>query len=181
MLLDQRRLQPLALANLGLAVLGFVLAMNLVWIEWDDAVDASWKSLVVVTAAAGALAQAGGVESRRRDGDPAWVRRLAIASHASAVLLAALISIAAIEEVEDDGYYRALGAAAVANVLLVALQPVLRRLGGAAGAAHRLACVMDDGRRVERDVPARDFAAAAARAIREVERSGQRVVRIERR
>ena len=179
-LLDQGRLQPLALANLALAVLGFLLAMNLVWIQWDDAGDASWKSLVVVTAAAGALAQAGGVESRRRDGDPEWVRRLAIASHASAVLFAALISIAALEEVEDDGYYRALGVVAVANVLLVALQPVLRRLGGAVANVHRLACVTEGGRRVERELPARDFAAAAEQAIRELERGGERVARVER-
>ncbi len=179
-LLDRGRLRPLALANLGLAILGFLLALNLVWIQWDDAGDASWKSLVVVTAATGALAQAGGVESRHRDGDRGRVRNLTIASHASAVLLAVLISVAALEEVDDDGYYRALGAVAVANVLLVALQPVLRRLGGAAANVHRLACVMEGGRRVDRELPARDFAAAAERAIRDLERGGERVVRVER-
>jgi peptidoglycan/LPS O-acetylase OafA/YrhL len=179
-LLEQGRLRPLALAGLALAGLGFVLALNLIWLQWDDAEDWSWKSLVVVVAAALAATQASGVESRRRDGDGPWVRRLALASHSSVAATAALVSIAALWEVDDDGYYRALGAVAVANVLLVALQPVLRR-GGTQPAGQRLAIVLESGSRVEREVRARDFAAAVERAIRDVERSGERVVRVERR
>ena len=181
-LLDQGRLRELALAGLALTAIAFLLALNLIWLAWDDADDFEWKALVIVTAAAGAFAQAEGVESRRRDGDPPWVGVVAAVSHVSVALLALLVSVAVLDEVEDDGFYRLLGAIAVANVLLVALQPVGRRMsaGRAPAAAHRLVCTVEGGSRVEREIAARDFAAAAERAIRDLERSGQRVVAIER-
>jgi hypothetical protein len=179
-LLERQRMQPLALTSLGLAALGFLLALNMIWIQWDDAGDGSWKSHVVVTIVALATTQAAGVELRRRDADSIWARRLAFASHASAALAALLASLAVLWEVEDDGFLRALGAVVVANVLLVTLQPVLRRMGGAPAARYSFVCVLDGGRRVDVERPGRDFAAALERAVRELERSGERVVGIER-
>lgn len=179
-LLEQGRRRGLAVADLVLAALGLLVALWVIWIAWDDAGDAEWKSLVVVTSFALATTQAASVESRRRDRDPEWVVRLALVSHGTAAVTAAMISAAALWEVEDDGYYRALGALAVANVLLVALQPVLRRMSGAPAAAHRFVCVVEGGRRVECERAERDFAGAVASAIRELERAGNRVVAIER-
>jgi hypothetical protein len=140
-LVEQQRLQPLALTSVGLAVLGFVLALNMIWVQWDDAGEGSWKSLLVVTIVAVATTQAAGVELRRRDTDSVWVRRLALASHAAAGLAALLASIAVIDELDDEGFLRALGALVVVNVLLVALQPVLRRMGRAPAAGDRVARV----------------------------------------
>jgi hypothetical protein len=179
-LLDQRRRRPLAIAELVTASLAFLLALNLIWIQWDDARDADWKSFVVATTVAGALTQAAGVEARRRQTDPAWVSRVALASHATAALLATLVAGAALAEIDSGGYYRGLGAVAVANVLLVALQPVLHRMAAQPAAAYRFVCVLDDGRRVDIERGGRDFAAAVADAIRELEGRGARVVGVER-
>jgi len=180
-LLDQRRRRPLAIAELVTAGLAFLLALNLIWIEWNDADDVDWKSFVVVTTVAGALTQAAGVEARRRQTDPAWVSRLALVSHATGALLATLVAVAAVAEIDSGGYYRALGAVAVANVLLVALQPVLRRMAARPIAEYRFACVLDGGERVDCERGGRDFAAAVEAAIRELERDGRRVVSLERR
>jgi hypothetical protein len=138
-LVEQQRMQGLALASVALAVLGFLLALNMIWIQWDDAGEGSVKSFLVVAIVALATTQASGVELRRRDGDSAWVRRIIVASHVSAAVAAVLGSIAVLDEIDDDGFLRVLGAIVIANVLLVALQPVLRRMGGAPPAADRLA------------------------------------------
>ena len=180
-LLDQRRRRPLAIAELVAAGLAFLLALNLIWIQWDDAGDADWKSFVVVTTVAGALTQAAGVEARRRQTDPAWISRLALASHATGALLATLVAVAALSEIDSGGYYRGLGAVAVANVLLVALQPILRRMAGQPAAAYRFVCVLDDGRRDAGERGGRDFPAAVADAIRELEGGDAREIGVERR
>lgn len=177
-LLEQGRLRPLALAGLGLSGLAFLLALSVIWLHWGDPPEWSWKAYLVVTAAALAATQASGVESRRRERDPVWVSRLAPLSHLTAAVVATLVAIAVLGEVEEEAYYRALGALVVGNLLLVALQPVLRR--GTPAASFRLVCVLDGGEGVERDVPARDFAAAAERAIRELERAGREVRSVER-
>ena len=179
-LLDQRRLRGLAFVELVATVLGFLLALNLIWVAWEDAGDGDWKSFAIVTTAAGALAQAAGVESRRRENDPPWTTRLALASHVSVATLAALIAAAVAAEIDEGGYYRALGAVAVSNVLLVTLQPVLRRMSARPEAVHAFVCVVAGGRRVEYGRTARDFATAVAYAIRELEGAGERVVAIER-
>src|SRR5215218_6694760 len=180
-LLDQRRRRPLAIAELATSGLAFLLALNLIWIQWDDAGDAAWKSFVVVTTVAGALTQAAGVEVRRRQTDPAWISRLALASHATGALLATLVAVAALAEIDSGGYYRGLGAVAVANVLLVALQPILRRMAGQPAAAYRFVCVLDDGRRDAGERGGRDFPAAVADAIRELEGGDAREIGVERR
>jgi hypothetical protein len=188
----------MAALDVGGAAITFVAALVLIWPQWDDPAEASWKTLVVLAAVTGALAQACGVESRRRPDDSSAATRLAITSHGSVAVVAGLVSVAAIAEVDDGDYYRWLAAVAVANVLFVVLQPIARRFAASAirRRGHRLVCVLSGppgslppkGYRARREAPATidcevggvDFAAAAATAIRELERDGTLVLRVER-
>lgn len=164
-LLDQGRLRALAQASGAAVVVAFVLVLYLVWAEWDDAGETAWKTAVVATTSAGVLAQIAAALSRRRAEDSLWVVRLTVASIAAGALLGAMIVAAVLAEIDDSGYYRFLGAVAVADVLLLALPPVLRR-GQPSPATEqgrvRLVIEVD--------------AAAAGELEREVERRGGRVV-----
>jgi hypothetical protein len=182
-LLDQGRAVALGWANLVLAATGLTYSLALLWSESDR----GWKLLVAIVAFGGAAAQASGTTARRRADDPPSVGVLYLAGIAGGILLAALLSIAAWQEIEDEGYYRFVGALAVAEVLVVVLQPVLRRTAARtargpsdAGARFNFTCTLEDGREVDTGWDAADFAAAVASAIRELERSGERVVRIDR-
>lgn len=182
-LLDQGRALALGWANLGLAGLGLAWSLYLLWTE----ADSGWKPLVFVVAFCGAAAQASGTTARLRDDDPQSVHLLYVLGIAGAVILASLVSLAAWQEIEDGGFYRAVGALAVAELLVVLLQPILRRTGGGRTAlspgvpVFEFSVTLADGREVPGDRPAKDFATAVASAISEVERSGGEVVRIERR
>lgn len=176
-LLDQGRAVALGWANLILAAVGLTFSLALLWTESDR----GWKLLVAIVAFCGAAAQASGTTARRRADDPPSVRALYVAGIAGGVTLASLISLAAANEIEDEGYYRFLGALAVAEVLVILLQPILRRTSlRARGDRFEFTVTLEDGRQVEGGREAFDFATAVASAIRELERSGQRVVRIER-
>jgi hypothetical protein len=195
-LLDQGRAIVLGWVNLALAGVGLVYSLVLLWSESGN----GWKLLVVVIAACGAAAQASGTTARRRADDPPWVGYLYVAGIVGAVTLAALVSIAAWQEIEDETFYRIVGALAVAELLMVLLQPILRRTarGGARpapakGDAYAFTVSLDvrpvelpwwasaaDGKAIDCRVHARDFASAVETAIRELERSGGRVLRIER-
>jgi hypothetical protein len=88
-------------------------------------------------------------------------------------------------ETERLGYFRAIGALAVLAVLVTLLQPVLRRIAGAApapgaGPTHRIRISLADGRSLDREAHGRDFAEAVARAVREAEKEGSPVDKIER-
>lgn len=183
LLLERRRLVWLAWLDALLAALGFLLALNLIWAQWDDPAEAAWKSLVAVTAAAGAAAQAAAAQLRRRESDTPAIRQLVAAGVIAVVSLATLISAAALWEIDDPGYYRFLGAVAVLDVLLLVLVPVLRRGSGRPGErarTYRVRVVGDDGRADDVDADGGDFAAAVAAAIRSAERNGRRVTRVER-
>jgi hypothetical protein len=194
-LLDQGRAAALGLANLVLAAAGLVHALTLLWTESDR----GWKLLIFVVAFTGAAAQASGTTARRRADDPPIVGIVYLAGLAGAVLVASLISIAAWQEIERAGYYRILGALAVADLLTVVLQPILRRTARAGrpaparGDPHAFACTLDmrpvdlpawatrrEDNTVECRVPARDFASAVATAITALEKTGGKVLRIER-
>jgi hypothetical protein len=181
-LLDQGRAIVLGWANLVLAGIGLAWSLYLVWSE----ADSGWKLLVFVVAFCGAAAQASGTTARLRDDDPQSVHLLYVVGIAGAVILASLVSLAAWQEIEDGGFYRILGALAVAELLVILLQPILRRTGGGAAATSgvpvfEFSVTLADGREVPGDRPAKDFATAVASAISEVEGSGGRVVRVERR
>jgi hypothetical protein len=184
-LLDQGRVVGLAWTLLALVTVAFLISMELIWVEWDDASDVTWKSLVVVTAGAAALSQIAASSSRARPDDPRSVTVIFRISIGAVLVLAVLVSVAALADIGESGYYRALGAVAVADLLLVVLQPVVRRMARENGAEmFRVVCLVErEGTRheVEREQPGREFAAAAAAVIRELERDGDRVLRLERR
>jgi hypothetical protein len=172
-LLERNARQPLGRVSSLLTVIGFVLTLGVTWI--DDPGSATWKAWGVVTTLALAAAQACAVETRRRDTDSVSIRRLVGASDVTAALLAGLGVIGILGEVSSGGYFRALGALAILDVLLVVVVAVLRRSDGPVDQTHRMRV---DGQFVE--MPGRDFAAAVASAIRAAEREGRTVRRIER-
>jgi hypothetical protein len=172
-LLERNRRQPLARISSLLTATWFVLTLVVTWVA--DRPPALWKGWGIVGTLALAAAQACAVEARRRDTDSTQIRRLVTASDVTAALLAALGVIAILVEIDSGGYYRALGALAILDVLLVTVIAVLRRSDGPIDQTHRIRI---DGRLVE--VPGRDFAAAAAGAIRAAERDGHTVRLIER-
>jgi hypothetical protein len=132
-LYDWRQAVPLAAATVGLAAGGFVNAMIVVWGTED-----AWKGVVSLTAFAGACAQAAALTARRRSDDSRRLGQLYVASLVLGFVLATMITVAALVEIDEGGYYRGLGAVAVANVLAALLQPILRRMGRTGEAGVRL-------------------------------------------
>jgi hypothetical protein len=171
-LLERGHAVLLARASAALTGVSFVLTLVLIWSDWSNALGKTWGVLLTLAAAA---AQAAAVESRRRDTDSATVSRLVAGSMLSGGVLAAMGVLAILAEIGDGGYYRLLGAVAIVDVLQIVLVAVLRRGSGPIGRTHR---VRVDGRLVE--VAGRDWAAAVATAIRQAEREGSTVRRIER-
>lgn len=176
-LLDQARQRALATAILALAATGLVLSLFSVWSGGSS--ETVGKTVLTVTVFALAASQVGALAARRRSRDPASVRTLFAASCALALVLATMASVAAWAEIGSSAYFRALGALAVMDVLVVLLQPVLA-LAHPRGDVYHLRVGLDRGEKVERDVEAADFADAVSRAIRESERAGRRVREVER-
>jgi hypothetical protein len=175
LLVDQSRLPRLAAAALTLAVAGFAVAVTTVW--WPDSPTELGKSLGTVTALAVASAQAAALALRRRESDPASVRRLYPISCALALIVATLFSVAMWAELENAVYFRLLGSLAVLDVLAVALQPVLA-LARPASRVYQLRILVEPEREFEMVASAPDFAAAVGKAVREVERKGGYVLRV---
>ncbi|HET7856762.1 MAG TPA: hypothetical protein VFL41_09935 [Gaiellaceae bacterium] len=178
-LLDHDRAVWLGWLTLALAAYALAHSLLLLWTESD----AGLKVLLSGIAYTVACSHAAATTSRRRDTDPPSVRVLYVAAIVGTVLAATLAAYAALAEVEDnEGFYRFLGALAVADVLATVLQPVLRRAGRESRQRDRFSVrlVTADGRELERTLDAPDFAAAAAQAIRETERTGETVTRVER-
>ena len=177
-LLDQRRHIALGRAVISLSALSFLIELWILWL--DDDSELAWKSYVCSISIAVATAQIAGMLGRRRATDPAWMHSCPI-SCATASIVAAMGWAAAIGEIGRAGYYRILGAVVVLNVFLVALQPVLRRLGkptaAVEGSSRRFVLVLADGSRIDRE--GADLPDGVARALREAEQSGRRVTRIE--
>jgi hypothetical protein len=178
-LLDQGRHQTLARAVIGLSALAFVVELWPVWVNSTN--SAPWKTYVCVIAVNVALAQIAGMLGRRRASDPPSIRFLVWGAGICAVLLALMAIAAALAEIDEAGYYQLFGVVAVLNVLAVALQPVVRRLGTPAPVplqGERFVCVLSNGRRVER-AAGPDLADAVAHALRELHGRNERVTRIE--
>jgi hypothetical protein len=181
-----RLLEQLEHVDLGrllvfLAALTFVVELWAVWIDTDN--DVSWRALAVAVSVTVALAQIASSLARRRPSDPDAVALLGLGAGVCAIVLALLASLAALAKVGDSGYYRLLGVVAVFDVLLVSLQGAVRRFGappaGTSASAPAFVCVLADGRRVRPHAVARDLPSAIAAALREFERRGERVRRIE--
>jgi hypothetical protein len=178
--LEQGRHVGLGQTVIGLAALSFVVELWPLWLATNS--DVAWRSLVVVGAFTVALAQIAQSLARRRPSDPEAIRLLALAAGVCALVLALLIAFAAIAKQHDSGYYRLLGSVAVLDVLLAFLQPVVRRFGTPVAPprhAPGFVLVLGDGRRVRREAPTRDIPDVVAAALRDSERRGEPVRRIE--
>jgi hypothetical protein len=172
MLLERGRALVLARVSGALTLASFVLTLAVIWIPWTNGLGKTWGVVLTLAVAA---AQACAVEARRRDNDTPTVSALASGSMVTGAGLAAMGVAAILSGVDTGGYYRLLAAVAVLDVLLIVLAAVLRRSAGPIGQTHRMRL---DGRLVE--VPARDFGGAVAVAIRQAEKDGTQVRRIER-
>jgi hypothetical protein len=166
---DQRRLSALALVVAALATLSAVLNTVSVW--WEDVGDTFGKTMgtvaiflivAVVTAALAARP----------------LHRLFFPSVALAVVVATMATVALWAEVDRSWYLRVLGALVVLEVLLVALQPLLLRLGREE-AVRPLRLVDTFGRTSEVAVKSDSVAEAVARAIRGLESEGAHVRSVE--
>jgi hypothetical protein len=180
-LIDQGRHRNLGWWVVGLSGLAFLLELKVVWIDTGDS-EVTWKALAVTAGFAGALGQIATSLARRRPTDPPSLRPLSWAAGACALTVEALIAYAAIAEVSDGGYYRLLGAVFILDVLLVALEAVVRRLGAkpVVQAGHAaFVCVLADGRHVQREAREHDLPNAVASALRELAAKGERVRSVE--
>jgi hypothetical protein len=180
-LLDRGQNRRLGWAVVGLSALAFVLLLKVVWIDRGDS-DVTWKALAISAGLAGALGQIATSIARRRPTDPPSLRPLSWAAGGSALTVEALIAYAAVFEVGDGDFYRFLAAVFILDVLLVALESVVRRLGArpAVAAGHAaFVCVLADGRQIRREARAHDLPDAVASALRELGARGQRVRSVE--
>jgi hypothetical protein len=180
-LLDRNIHRRLGWSVVVLSALAFVLLLKVLWIDDGDS-DWTWKTLAISAGLAGALGQIATSISRRRPTDPPSIRPLSAAAAVCALTVEVLIAIAAIEEIGDGGYYRFLAAVFVLDVLLVALESVVRRLGDRPAVAPGNAafvCTLADGRQIRREARAQELPEAVASALREANARGQRVRMIE--
>jgi hypothetical protein len=171
-LLERGHAVLLARVSAALTAATFVLTFFLIWSDWSNDLGKTWGVLLTLAAAA---AQAAAVESRRRDSDSTAIARLMAGSMLTGSVLAALGVVAILAEIDDSSYYRLLGAVAIVDVLAIVVVAVLRRGSGPIAQTHR---VRVDGELVE--VAGRDWAGAVASAIRQAERDGSTVRRVER-
>ncbi len=168
-LLDRGQARLLSYATIGTAGVGLALSLALVW--GDVSSDPPAKAALTVGLVAGALAQTAATTSRRRESDSRTVNRLYVGAIVAGAAFAAMGAAAAWGDVGDETYYRLLGALAVADLLLVLLQPVARRMAAApGGTASRLVFTLDDE-------PTEDAVAAAVDAL---EARGVRVEKVDR-
>jgi hypothetical protein len=176
LLADRRLLPALDAAVVALAVAGASVTIAAVWL--DEPPDTIGKAIGTVDAWLVAGVQVAALSLRRREHDSRLVRRLFAVSSALVVVLAALLTVVVWAEVDSERFGRGFGALVVLNVLLVVLQPVLAR-ARPGGKAYRLRVRLVPGDTVELTVEAPDLAAAAAKAIRALERDGRHVVGLE--
>lgn len=175
-LLDRDRARRLALAGISIAALAALLALVAVWSSASP--DTLGRAVGSAAVVAVAFSQVCALTARRETEDPVSVRRLFVASCATAVFAAVLAVVFIWTNPHGSLAPRMLGAVVVLDLLLVALQPVLARarLGTV---AHRFEIVLVSGERIEVEVSGGDVASAAARAIRSVERERGPVVELD--
>jgi hypothetical protein len=172
---DQRRAAGLTAVVVALVVAAASLTTSAVW---TDEADALGKAIGTINGWLLAVVQPAALTLRRRAHDARVVRRLFAASSALVVVLALMFTLLLWAEIDSERYGRVFGALLVLNVLLVALQPLLARAHPRT-IVHRLRVRVADDELVELTVEAPDLAAAAAKAIRIVERDGHRVLGLE--
>ena len=173
-LLDQGRSRTLGLATASLAAAGAAVALAGIW----SGSDTLGKSVGSVTAFALAGAQTSALTARRREEDPQVVRRLFAVSCGTALVAAVLFAVFVWSQPNGNLFPRLFGSLVVLDLLLVALQPILAR-ARPAGSVHHLRVVLSSGEVVTVTIEGGDLAAAAAKAIRSVERGGGHVTGVE--
>jgi hypothetical protein len=176
MLLDRRRLPALAVVALALALAGVLLAVSAVWNISPS--DSHGKALGTVSAFLVASAQTSALALRRRERDRALVRRLFALSCVLAAVAAVMLTVTLWAELDSERYGRVLAAVVVLDLLAVALQPILSRAQPEATVVP-LRLRLESGQTQNVTILAPDLATAAARAIRESEHEGHRVVGLE--
>jgi MFS family permease len=175
-LVDRRRLPALAVLILTLALAGALLAVSAVWRSSPS--ETHGNAVGSVTAFLVAFAQAAALVLRRPERDRMLVRGLFALSCVLAAVAAAMLALVLWAEIDSERYGRVLGAVIVLDVLAVALQPILARARPEATLVP-LRLLLESGETRDVTVRAPDLAAAAASAIRQSEREGHRVVRLE--
>jgi hypothetical protein len=173
-LLDQGRSRRLALATASLAAAAAAAALAGIW-SGSETLGKLVGSLTAFTLAG---AQVSALLARRRTGDPTAVRRLFTASCATGLVAAAVFAVFIWIQPNGSLLPRLFGSLVVLDLLLVALQPVLAR-ARPVGPTHRLRVVLATGETLEIVGEGGDVPTAVAKAIRRVERSGERVARVE--
>jgi hypothetical protein len=173
MLLERNRRSWLGRSSAALTAVAFGLTLLVTWNP--ETASGVWRGWGVVGTLALAAAQAATVEARRRDTDSPTIGVLVGCSMLTAAVLAALGVGGILGSIDDGGYIRLLGVFGVLDVLVLVVIAVLRRGVGPVDRTHRMRV---DGRLVE--ASGRDFAGAVANAIREAERQGTPVRRVER-
>jgi hypothetical protein len=175
-LLDKERARQLALAGIAVTALAALLALVSIWS--DSTSDTLGRAVGSATVVALAFGQVCALTARRAIEDAVSVRRLFVASCATAAIAAGLAVTFIWANPHGSLAPRILGAVVVLDLLLVALQPVLARARPGT-VVHRFEVVLASGERVEVKVPGGDLASAAARAIRSVERERGPVVELD--
>jgi hypothetical protein len=165
-LLDRRRVVPLAWATIAAAALAFVLAMVTIWGEQDQ--ETLSRLTWTLWLGAGAGAQAATMTALLRPGDSRRLRVVYLVSIVLASTLAALIGLAVWIEPDSEAYGRITGAVAVAAVLATLLQPILRRMEAPAEKRNELVLTLDEP-------PSEEAVAAVVEAL---EKHGSRVEKV---
>jgi hypothetical protein len=112
------------------ALAGFAVTAITIWTtpEYADAETGLLRAAGILFVLSFALAHLA-LLARHRTGDPRLVRALVLATRPAVVVLAAVLAVAILDEINDDTYYRWVGAVAILWALGTALVPIARRLG----------------------------------------------------
>lgn len=173
---DRHRLPWLAGLSAALAVVAASLSVFGVWME--GAGDDLGRTIGTLTAWLVLSSQLSALTARRQDRDPRSVRRLLTVCWALAFLLGTMFTILIWAQLDSEAYGRVFAALVVLDVLLVVLQPVLAR-ARRTESSHDLRVVVAPAEVIELTVEAPDRAMATARAVRQFEGQGRRVLVIE--
>lgn len=159
-LLDRGQARLLGYVTIGVAALGLVITLILLWGDVED--ETASKLAVTIALAAGALAQSAATTSRRRETDSPTVRGLYLGAICASAALVVMLSAAVWGDIGDDTFFRFVGALAVADLLLVLLQPAVRRMTPPAAApkSFRLVLTLDRA-------PSAEAVTASVRALEE--------------
>lgn len=153
-LLSRQKAVALGYAGIAASLLGFLTAMNLVWSDSGFDSDGTWKSSFVFLIVALAAAHTALLVLRQQKTDPPSVEAVVGCTIGAISVLASMLVIAILKEVEDEGYYRFLGVIAVLWVLGTILVPVVRKAQGSRTLESRDQPHHGTGRPARTDCPA---------------------------